>query len=163
MLDAAVREGARYALTDLESAVAITRDAKREAKSARGALDAVVCSTRGVFDADERRRIGRLLECAALTLFGMAETGPIFAAHPSWYLDEAIGIPVTNAHVVPVEPRSLHPLPTLWELVESARVTVGSPMQAVAGLAESRRRDRRVVTDVIASSDANGMIYVLPE
>lgn len=165
-LVAIAREGAGYAFTDLASAFAATRDAKREVKSARGVLAGLVLSVPGVFDADQRRRVGRLFECPALTVFGLPETGPIFCAHPSWYIDEAVGIPVTNAHVVPVDPRSGVPVATLWELVESAMVTVWSSQLCVGyeGGAQSERfRDGRFVTGVIASSDANGMIYLLPD
>lgn len=165
-LGAIAREGAGYAFTDLSSAFAATRDAKREVKSARGVLAGLLLSVPGVFDADQRRRVGRLFECPALTVFGLPETGPIFAAHPSWYIDEAVGIPVTNAHVVPVDPRSGVAVATLWELVESAMVTVWSPQLSVGyegGAHAERFRDGRFVTGVIASSDANGMIYLLPD
>jgi len=101
-----------------------------------------------------------------LTLYGLAETGPIFAAHPQWYMDESIGIPVTNAHVVPADPRNGAPIQTLWELVESAEVTVKGP--ALMTGYENRNdldylTEGRFRTGVIASSDANGMIYILPD
>lgn len=165
-LEAIVREGAGWAFTDLESAFHASREAKREVKSARGVLGCLLLSTGGVFDPDQRRRVSRLFECPALTVFGQAETGPIFASHASWYLDEAIGIPVTNVHVVPVDPRSGAAIQTLWELVESAMVTVWSPLVMAGyddGAGADRFRDGRFVTGVIASSDANGMIYLLPD
>jgi hypothetical protein len=106
-------------------------------------------------------------------VFGLAETGPVFGSHASWYLDEAVGIPLTNVHVVPADPRTGRPIPTLWELVESAMVTVSSPSVGVdpaaaggdggegsGGLA--RLADGRLMTGVIASSDPNGMVYLLP-
>jgi hypothetical protein len=73
---------------------------------------------------------------------------------------------MTNAHVVPVDPRSGVPVATLWELVESAMVTVWSPQLTVgydAGAHSERFRDGRFVTGTIASSDGNGMIYLLPD
>ena len=161
-LQAATREGVGTIFTTLESAVSATRDAKRDVKSIRGLLGSLVLPTPGLFDPDERRRVSRQFECPALTVFGATETGPIFAAHPSWYLDESIGIPITNAHVVPVDPRSRRPLQTLWELVESAMVTVWSPALTVEP-PEDRIVDGRFVTGVNASSDANGMIYLLPD
>ncbi|MCZ7629139.1 MAG: hypothetical protein M5U19_08785 [Microthrixaceae bacterium] len=51
----------------------------------------------------ERRRVGKLFGSPALTFFGLPETGPIFASHLSWYIDESIGIPISNAFVVPVD------------------------------------------------------------
>lgn len=165
-LELIVREGAGAAFTDLDSAYRTSREAKRDVKAVRGVLSYLLLSTGGMFDPDQRRRVGKMFETAALTIFGRPDTGPIFAAHPSWYIDEAIGIPMTNAHVVPVDPRSLVPVQTLWELVESARVTVFSPMLTVGyegGAHEERFHDGRFVTSLIASSDANGMIYLLPD
>lgn len=99
-------------------------------------------------------------------MFGLAETGAIFVSHPQWYLDEAVGIPMTNAHVVPSDPRNGEPIQALWELVESAEVTVKGPalMCGYEGQdCEDRFIDGRFRTGVIASSDANGMIYILPD
>ena len=165
-IDAIAREGVGRMFTDLESAFATTRDAKRQLKAIRGVLDFVLLSTTGLFDPDERRRVGKLFDCPALTIFGMPEVGPIFASHASWYLDESIGIPVSNAHVVPVDPRSQNPIPTLWEMVESAMVTVWAPSLLVGYESdghEDRFSNSRFVTGVVASSDANGMIYILPD
>jgi len=165
-LEHIVREGVGIGFTDLASAYHTSREAKRDVKAVRGVLGSLLLSTGGMFDADQRRRVSKMFECPALTTFGMPETGPIFTAHQSWYIDEAIGIPMTNAHVVPVDPRSYTPVQTLWELVESAMVTVYSPMLAVGyegGADADRFRDNRFITGVIASSDANGMIYLLPD
>ena len=99
-------------------------------------------------------------------MFGLAETGTIFASHPQWYLDESVGIPMTNAHVVPSDPRNGAPIQALWELVESAEVTVKGPMLMCGyegGDNESHFVGGRFRTGVIASSDANGMIYILPD
>lgn len=165
-LEYIVREGVGTAFTDLASAYQASREAKRDVKAVRGVLGSLLLSTGGMFDPDQRRRVAKLFECPALTTFGLPETGPIFAAHPSWYIDEAIGIPMTNVLVVPVDPRSCMPVQTLWELVESAMVTVFSPMVTVGyegGAHADRFRDERFVTGLIASSDANGMIYLLPD
>lgn len=165
-LEAIVREGAGGAFTDLDAAYRTSREAKRDVKAVRGVMSHMLLSTGGMFDPDQRRRVGKMFETAALSIFGLPETGPIFAAHPSWYIDEAIGIPMTNAHVVPVDPRSLVPVQTLWELVESARVTVFSPMLTAGyegGAHAERFHDGRFVTSLMASSDANGMIYLLPD
>lgn len=154
------------AVTDLAPTVAATRDAKRAVKKARGVLDAIVLSTEGLFSPGDRQRVGKSFGTAALTMFGLAETGAIFVSHPQWYLDEAVGIPLTNAHVVPSDPRNGEPIQALWELVESAEVTVKGPalMCGYEGEdCEGRFIDGRFRTGVIASSDANGMIYILPD
>jgi len=162
-LESTRRESATWLYADLSDAFAWTHEAKREVKALRGTLGAAVLSIGGPFDSEQRRRVGRTLGCPALTFFGLPETGPIFASHASWYIDESVGIPVTNAHVVPADPRTGTPLSTLWELVESAMVTVAGP--ALCAAADWPLRwlaDGRLATGVIASSDPNGMIYLVP-
>lgn len=162
-LDAVRREGATWLFAGLDDAFDWTREAKREVKALRGVLGSALLTVDGPFDAEARRRVGRLFECPALTVFGTAETGPMFASHASWYLDEAVGIPLTNMHVVPADPRTGTPLATLWEFVESAMVTVSGPSLCVASEATLPwLADGRLMTGVVASSDPNGMVYLLP-
>lgn len=167
LLDPIGQQGVTHALIDLDRISACTRDAKRDVKRLRGQLGSLVLPVSGVFDVDGRRRAGRLFDCPALTLWGTAEVGPVFAAHPSWYLDESVGLPITNAHVVPVDPRSKAPVQTLWELVESALVTVRTPAAMVGydknDNVEDPFLDDRFITTTMGSSDANGMIYLLPD
>ncbi len=159
-----VEHQAGYAIHDLDAATATTRESKRAVKKARSILDAILLSTPGVFNPGDRQRVGKSYRCPALTFFGKPETGAIFASHPQWYLDESVGIPITNAHVVPSDPRNGAPIQALWELVESAEVTVRGPMLMCADDQEQGRYvDGRFRTGVIASSDANGMIYILPD
>ena len=158
------REGVGFAFADLDEAATWTRDAKKNVKDARRILEAFLLSTQGMFDPDERRRVSRAFECPALTVWGMPETGAVFASHGSWYLDESIGIPISNVHVVPADPRTGTPIQALWELVESAEVTVRatSLMCGYEGAEHPERFvDGRFRTGMIASSDANGMIYLL--
>ena len=153
-----------YAILDLDTATLATREARRAVRRARDILDSMLLCTQGAFDPGDRQRVGKSFRCATLTLFGLAETGAVFASHPQWYLDESVGIPITNAHVVPSDPRNGSPIQTLWELVESAEVTVKGPMLMCAGEDDaSHFTDGRFRTGVIASSDANGMIYLLPD
>jgi non-ribosomal peptide synthetase component E (peptide arylation enzyme) len=164
--DAVQRYGTGYAIADLDTVALATREAKKSVKQARDILDSVLLSTEGVFNPGDRQRVGKSFRCSSLTMFGLAETGTIFASHPQWYLDESVGIPMTNAHVVPSDPRNGAPIQTLWELVESAEVTVKGPMLMCGyegGDNESHFVGGRFRTGVIASSDANGMIYILPD
>lgn len=166
LAEAIVRYQPGTAVADLAVSVLATREAKRAVKKTRGILDAMVLSTEGLFSPGDRQRVGKSFGTAALTMFGLAETGAIFVSHPQWYLDEAVGIPMTNAHVVPSDPRNGEPIQALWELVESAEVTVKGPalMCGYEGQdSEDRFIDGRFRTGVIASSDANGMIYILPD
>lgn len=158
------RYGIKYAIAGIEGFSYACREAKRAAKDARRMLAAALLSVDGPFDPDQRRRVSKALECPALTFWGMAATGPVFAAHQSWYVDESVGLPMTNAHVVPSDPRSGQPIQALWELVEMAEVTVFSPSLMAAG-EEGRENGRfignRFRTGMMASSDANGMVYLL--
>lgn len=157
------RERIGYAFADLDAAGRLTRDAKKSTKDARRVLDGFLLSVDGMFDADERRRVARAFECPALTVWGTPETGPVFASHPSWYMDESVGIPVTNAQVIPSDPRTGAPIQALWELVDSAEVTVWSPAvcASMAGGEGESWAENRFRTGMLASSDANGMIYLL--
>lgn len=155
-----------YTLTDFSHAALATRESKKEVKKTREILNAILLTTDGIFDSGDRQRISKSFRCPALTVFGLAETSAIFASHPLWYMDESVGIPMTNAHVVPADPRSGAPVQTLWELVESAEVTVQGPSLMCGyegGDNEQPFLNGRFRTGVIASSDANGMIYVLPD
>ncbi len=171
-LESVGREGAGALFAPLDAVADWTRDAKLQVKHLRGALNQIVLWTEGAFDPDKRRRVGKMFECPALTAWGLAETGAVFVSHPSWYVDESVGIPMTNAHVVPVEPRTGAAIVSLWELVESARVTVYTPALCVGydqgsgppnAARDERFQEGRLVTGLIASSDANGMIYLLPD
>lgn len=158
------RHQVRYAIADLAGFAHACREAKRAAKDSRRMLAGALLAVDGPFDPDQRRRVSKSLECPALTFWGMAETGPVFAAHQSWYIDESVGLPMTNAHVVPSDPRSGQPIPALWELVEMAEVTVFSPSLLAdkeAAIAGGRFVGNRFRTGMMASSDANGMVYLL--
>jgi acyl-CoA synthetase (AMP-forming)/AMP-acid ligase II len=152
------RERVGYAFADLTEGARIARDAKKAAKDARNVLDGFLLSVDGMFDPDERRRVARSLECPALTVWGM------FASHASWYMDESVGIAITNAQVVPSDPRTGEPIQALWELVDSAEVTVWSPavcLRTEGADQPGRWAGARFRTGMKASSDANGMIYLL--
>lgn len=158
------KERVGYAFGDLSESARIARDAKKAAKDARRILEGFLLSVDGMFDPDERRRVGKSLECPALTVWGMPETGPVFASHASWYMDESVGIPITNAQVVPSDPRTGEPIQALWELVDSAEVTVWSPsvcVRAEGADQPGRWAGARFRTSMMASSDANGMVYLL--
>lgn len=149
---------------DFNEAFVASRESKRVAKGLRGQLLGLILPVVSSFDASERRRIEKVFDCSTLTIYGLPETGPILASHPSWYLVESAGIPITNADVLPVDPRSGARIQTLWELVEFAAVNVRSPMLATSKSTNGNWEPigGMIATGVAASSDANGMIYLLP-
>ncbi len=164
--DTIQREQVAFAFQDLATVADWTRQAKKPIKRARGTLEAMLLSCPGAFEADTRRRVAKAFDCPALTVFGLPETGPIFVAHPSWCPDDSIGIPLSNMNVVPADPRTGLPIQTWWDQVNSAEVTVRGPsvMCGYDGMADRRAfLDGRFRTDVVGSSDANGMIYLAPD
>ena len=166
-LDTIIREGVGTSWWTLDSALAATRDAKRQVKNIRGVQQCLMLSTP---EAVRPRRAQACRQAVRQPGADRSSACPRPARssprHLSWYIDESIGIPISNAFVVPVDPRSGNPVPTLWELVESAMVTVWCPgmLEGYEGDAHPERfRDGRFVTGIIASSDANGMVYLLPD
>ena len=134
---------------------------RRRGQSATGRW--LVTTVDGPFDPDERRAVGGAAGAGVLTLFGMAETGPVMAAHPSWYLDEPVGIPLPNMHLLPADPDTGEPIDVMWELLDHAMVSVWSPSLAVSGFepGPGRPAGRRFVTGALAASDPNGMLYLV--
>ncbi len=111
-----------------------------------------------------RRRGEAGLGVPSLTLLGDAAAGPVLASHPTWYVDEAVGIPVTNVDVWPLSTVSREPLPVPWEAIEYGEVGVRSPLVAVDYQA-AEDRDRRVTgawvrMGVVATMDPNGLFYL---
>jgi acyl-CoA synthetase (AMP-forming)/AMP-acid ligase II len=128
-------------------------------------LQGLFVSTQGPFTALGRRRLRNLIGKPALLAFGSAEAGIVFSSHPSWYLDAAVGIPVTNADVWPLNPQTGNPLEVPWEAIEHAEVGVKSPMCSVGyspeGTGEARVRDGWLRTWIVATMDPNGLFYIL--
>ncbi len=183
--EAAAAEQPTWLLSSITDAAATWGGGKRHRRGGDGSARAALLMVDGPFDPDERRAVAPAAGGTALTMFGMAETGVVLASHPSWYLDESVGIPIPNMHVVAADPDTGEPISTMWELVDHAMVTAWSPSLAVAGGAAdddsepgggdghfggrnassfaSRFAGRRFVTGVLAASDPNGMLYLVDE
>jgi acyl-CoA synthetase (AMP-forming)/AMP-acid ligase II len=184
-VEAAAAEHPAWLLSSLADGVATWGGGKRSRRAGGEGVRAALLMVDGPFDPDERRAVAPAAGGTALTMFGMAETGVVLASHPSWYLEESVGIPVPNMHVVAADPDTGQPISSMWELVDHAMVTAWSPSLAVAGEAAgdgqgpdgtdghiggqtasgfaSRFVGRRFVTGVLAASDPNGMLYLVDE
>lgn len=116
------------------------------------------------FATRERRQGEAALGVPSLTLLGDAAAGPVLASHPTWYVDEAVGIPVTNVDVWPLSPATREPLPVPWEAIEYGEVGVRSPLVAVDYQAPQDRASRVtgewVRMGVVATMDPNGLFYL---
>jgi acyl-CoA synthetase (AMP-forming)/AMP-acid ligase II len=130
----------------------------------RETLRGLFVSVSGPFTALGRRRLKGLLQKPALLSYGAPESGPVFSSHPTWYLDAAVGMPITNVDVWPLNPETGNPLEVPWETVEYGEVGVKSPMTAV-GYQTTEEQNQHVHsgwvrTKVIATMDPNGLYYI---
>lgn len=127
-------------------------------------LSGVFVSTRGPFTAMGRLRLKNLLGKPALLAFGSAEAGPVFSSHPTWFLDTAVGIPVTNVDVWPLNPANGNPLEVPWEAIEYGEVGVKSPMTAVDYHSQEEKEQRVkggwLRTKIVTTMDPNGLFYI---
>jgi acyl-CoA synthetase (AMP-forming)/AMP-acid ligase II len=130
----------------------------------RESLQGLFVSTTGPFTAIGRMRLKNLLGKPALLAFGSTEAGVVFSSHPTWYLDTAVGIPVTNVDVWPLNPATGNPLEVPWETIEYGEVGVKSPMTAAGYHSpeekEKRVRDAWLRTKIVATMDPNGLFYI---
>jgi acyl-CoA synthetase (AMP-forming)/AMP-acid ligase II len=159
-----------YALAPFEILRDLSRGRPRRlADSLRRNLRGLMLSTDRPFAAGDRRKARKALDLPILTVFGLTETGPILASHPSWYVDESVGIPVTNVEVQPANPQTGEPLDTNWELLDYATMVIRGP-QLMAGYEGDAARDERLTsrlqegwfkTWTLASFDANGIMYLV--
>ena len=162
--------GVAYALAPFEVLRDLSRGRPRRlADSLKRNLRGLLLSADRPFAAIDRRKARKALDVPILTMFGLAETGPILASHPSWYVDESVGIPVTNVEVQPANPETGEPLDTNWELLDYATMVIRGP-QLMAGYEGPAAEDERLSTRLeegwfktwaLASFDANGMMYLV--
>lgn len=162
--------GVAYALAPFELLRDLSRGKPRGlADSLKRNLRGLLLSTDRPFGANDRRKARKALDVPILTMFGLTETGPILASHPSWYVDESVGIPMTNVEVQPANPETGEPLDTNWELLDYATMVVRGP-QLMAGYEGPAAEDERLSTRLEdgwfktwaqASFDANGMMYLV--
>jgi len=119
----------------------------------------------GPFPKAQRRRWRRALGVPVLTAYGYAATGLIAASHPSWYLDDAVGIPMTGVDLIPIDPQSAAPLDAPWEALTYAGIGVRTRALAVR-LEGQGPYPGLVEPDLFYTGDQgwidpNGMLYLL--
>lgn len=162
--------GVAYALVPFDLVRDLSRGKPRGlAEPLKRNLRGLLLSADRPFGAGERRKARKALDVPILTMFGLTETGPILASHPSWYVDESVGIPMTNVEVQPANPETGEPLDTNWELLDYATMVIRGP-QLMAGYEGAAAEDERLAarledgwfkTWALASFDANGMMYLV--
>jgi acyl-CoA synthetase (AMP-forming)/AMP-acid ligase II len=87
----------------------------------------------GPFSPARRRRLARRLGTPVLTVFGRDDLGPAIGSHPTWYLDDAIGIPLPNVDTRPLDPAGSGELTIGWDAVEDAEIGVKSALAPAGG------------------------------
>ncbi|MGH7859743.1 MAG: AMP-binding protein, partial [Candidatus Binatia bacterium] len=112
----------------------------------------------GPFSLSRRRRIARRLRTPVLTLFGRNDVGPVIGSHPTWFLDDAAGIPLPNVDTRPLDPADGTPLGIGWDAVEEAELGVKSALAPAGGtLVEGWLRSERM-----AAIDPTGVYFFRP-
>ncbi len=87
----------------------------------------------GPFSPAQRRRLARRLGTPVLTVYGRNDLGPAIGSHPTWYLDDAVGIPLPNVDTRPLDPASGAELTIGWDAVEEAEIGVKSALAPAGG------------------------------
>jgi acyl-coenzyme A synthetase/AMP-(fatty) acid ligase len=130
----------------------------------RDNIQGLFVSVMGPFTAAGRRRLRNLLNKPALLTYGSTECGAALSSHPTWYLDDAVGIPLTNVDVWPLNPDNGIPLEVPWEAIEFGEVGMKSPMNA-ANYQDPEEKERNVHdgwtrSRLVATMDPNGLFYI---
>lgn len=126
----------------------------------------VFVTTSGPYPPHLRRALRHRLRSHVLTVYGFAECGPIAAGHPSWYLDDAVGIPMVGVDVLALNPTTGQPSELPWSVLSYA--ALGAKTQAVATNRRSALADgggeggEWYATGAHGLLDANGMLYLKP-
>jgi len=105
-----------------------------------------------------RRRLARRLQAPVLTVFGRNDLGPVLASHPSWFLEDAAGIPLPNVDLRPLDPADGRELSIGWDAVEEAEMGVKSALAPAGGEASGQWLRTREVARV----DPTGCYFLRP-
>lgn len=150
---------------DEPTALALLEGGRALMEAVRQHCKATYVSVQRAFPKRLRRQLRRLLRTPVLTIYGYPATGAIAASHPSWYLNEAIGIPMTGVDLAPVQPETRQPVETAWEFLTHAGIGVRTRALAVeiAGAigVPGFIEEGLWYSGDLGSMDANGMLYLL--
>jgi len=117
----------------------------------------VVVGIEGPFSLSRRRRLSRRLATPVLTVLGRSDLGPLIASHPTWFLDDAVGIPLPNVDTRPLNPADGSPLNIGWDAVESAELGVKSAHAPAGGTLVAENWIR---TGLDAEIDPTGLYFL---
>ena len=126
--------------------------ALRDVRAGVGAILGV----EGPFSPARRRRLARRLGTPVLTVYGRNDLGPVLGSHPTWYLDDAMGIPLPNVDTRPLDPDGGAELTIGWDAVEEAEIGVKSALAPAGGELSGTWLRSRMVGQV----DPTGLYFV---
>jgi acyl-CoA synthetase (AMP-forming)/AMP-acid ligase II len=145
-----------YLVTSWDAAMRDHLDSPPRIPRLRIGAGAVV-GIEGPFSLSRRRRLARRLGAPVLTVLGRSDLGPLLASHPTWFLDDAIGIPLPNVDTRPLNPADGTPLNIGWDAVESAELGVKSAHAPAGGTLVA---DNWIRTGLEAEIDPTGLYFV---
>jgi len=115
-----------------------------------------IVAIEGPFSVSRRRRIARKLRTPVLTLLGRSDLGPVLGSHPTWFLDDAAGIPLPNVDTRPLNPADRTPVSIGWDSVAQAELGVRSALAPAGGdLSEGWLQ-----TGIVCEVDPTGLYYL---
>jgi hypothetical protein len=149
---------------DWEQAEALASDLN--VRQRRGCWEWIYISVDSPFSVRKRRQLGRLLGAQILTALGTPATGPIAASPRTWFIDEAVGTPMTGVDLFPVDSLAGRLASPPWPILASASVGVKSKLFAPEMSFEGTAPGRFVSEDVLDTGcpgmiDANGFLYLV--
>ena len=153
----ALPERADYVVCGWEGAERLLEDL-RSSRPPVQIIAGVILGVEGPFSISRRKRLSRRMGAPVLTLLGRNDIGPIIASHPTWFLDDAAGIPLPNVDTRPLNPIERTPLSIGWDVVEQAEIGVKSDLAPAGGtIAEGWLQ-----TGIVAEVDPTGLYLLRP-
>jgi len=115
-----------------------------------------IVAIEGPFSVSRRRRIARRLGTPVLTLLGRNDLGPVLGSHPTWFLDDAAGIPLPNVDTRPLNPADRTPVSIGWDSVAQAELGVRSALAPAGGDVS----EGWLQTGIACEVDPTGLYYL---
>ncbi len=155
---AVLPERVDYIVCSWEHASRLLQDNPAGGRYPRIEAGAIVAVERP-FSVSSRRRLSRHLGTPVLTLLGRNDLGPVLGSHPTWFLEEAVGIPLPNVDTRPLNPADGAPLNIGWDAVEYAEIGVKSALAPAGGTAVQGW----LRSEIVAAVDPTGLFFLRRE
>lgn len=151
----ALPDRADYVVCGWNTASEFLEDGSEKRLPSRIGAGAIV-AIEGPFSVSRRRRIARRLKTPVLTLLGRNDLGPVLGSHPTWFLDDAAGIPLPNVDTRPLNPADRTPVSIGWDSVAQAELGVRSALAPAGGDVS----EGWLQTGIACEVDPTGLYYL---